>query len=231
MSRFNDYLGVQGVDIVGGHGHDSLEILGVGGVDIVGQQHYVNPFALQGALPAAAPFASRLHLGYQGPAHPLSPMLPTTPYAYPAPAPSNFGAAAHAAHLDKQQQLARTQFLPAIFVGIDSGAVLIPAGATQAITTEPQVPVRVTKFVVASSCAAFFNVNEIKIARLDLLASASGVPAEQFIPNAETPPIEAPVLPAGSQIVVAVENVSGAPQRFRGGFPAIDLTPAAARII
>lgn len=226
MLTFNEYTGEYENDSVGAE--DALEVLGVGaygqgwpgvgGVDIVGA---MNMLASNPNL-AGSPMGQAL-------ARQVQPMLATTPYAYPPQ--QSFTQQAHAAHTAKQEQLARAGSLPAIVLGVDSGSTLITAGSSSTIATGPSVPVRITKFTVASSAAPFFNINEISIARLNLLAGSSGVPAENYIPNAETPPIEAPILPAGSQVVVVVENLDGSSHRFRGAFSCLDLTPPAARIV
>lgn len=185
--------------------------LGVQGADIVGGTDFV------GAVNPAA-------LTYAG----------ASPMATMAAAQQQADAIQHTAHLQKQQQLITAKKLPQIFLGVDSepqsaGGIL--AAGVLAITSEASVPLRITDFKVASAIAPFFNVNSITVARLNLMAGASGVPAEAWIPNAENPPIECPLLPAGSQVITTVENVDLATHRFRGGFYAIDLTPAAARIV
>lgn len=191
--------------------------LGVGGADIVGGTDFV------GASPA---------LGFSA----ANPMMQAAmnPMATMAAAQQQADAIQHTAHLQKQQQLITAKKLPQIFLGVDSepqsaGGIL--AAGVLAITSEASVPLRITDFKVASAIAPFFNVNSITVARLNLMAGASGVPAEAWIPNAENPPIECPLLPAGSQVITTVENVDLATHRFRGGFYAIDLTPAAARIV
>ena len=123
--------------------------------------------------------------------------------------------------------------LPQIQLGIDSIGPFpagIPGGGPANLTAEPSVPMRITRFIVASSLAPFFVVSAITIARLNLMAGGQAVPAESYLPDAVHPPIEAVILPAGSQIVLATANIDVVPHRFVGSFYGLDLTPARGRL-
>jgi hypothetical protein len=139
-------------------------------------------------------------------------------------------AAIKSAQVQKMQRLALAGKLPQILLGMQSDAA-IGAGLSADVTTEPQVPVRLTSCTIGASIAAFFSIGAFTIARMNLLATSGRVPAEMFLPNAELSPLETPILPAGSQIVMNVTNDDGAAHFFRAGFKALDLTPARARII
>lgn len=123
--------------------------------------------------------------------------------------------------------------MPQINIGVDSepqAAGGIAAGGTLVIPVQPSVPVQITEFEVASSCAPFFQINSIKTARMDLLGGSLSVPAESYLPNSRHPPIENPVVSGGSQISISVTNIDAAAQRFRAVLWGIDLTPALSRM-
>lgn len=128
----------------------------------------------------------------------------------------------------RQQALAG--LVPQIPLGVRSSSAVSAAG-TATIAPESAVPMRLTDFQVSSAIAPFFLISSMRVARLDMLAGSDAIPAECFIPNAKHPPIENPILPAGSPVTVGVENIDGAPHFFFGSFWGIDLTPAHARIV
>jgi hypothetical protein len=131
------------------------------------------------------------------------------------------------------QQLAMANFVPQIKLGIgsDPAGAKVKAAASASFSPEGSVPLRITQFTVASSIAPFFVITQLTVARLNLLAGAVAVPAEDFIPNARHAPLEIPILAAGSQVVVGVTNVDAADHFFFASVTAIDLTSASARMI
>lgn len=186
---------------------DALDLLGVGGEDYVG------------ALPTLK-------------MNPAALRLPANARAI-ANTASNNAANRLAAQVNKNRrirQLASAGQLPQIPLGVRSAAT-VTAGGTETIAPEPSVPMRLTTFQVAKVIMDFFLINSMKVARLDMLAGSDGVPASAFAPDAVHPPIENPILPAGSQVTVIVENVDGADHAFYGNFFGIDLTPAHARVV
>lgn len=130
----------------------------------------------------------------------------------------------------KLRQAALAGLVPQVPLPISSSAV-IAAGAAQTLTTQPGVPMRITKFVVAGSIAPFFGILAITAARINMIAGGgNAVPAEVFAVDAQTPPIENPILGAGAPIVLNLQNIDVADHFFLGSFFGIDLTPAAARL-
>lgn len=122
------------------------------------------------------------------------------------------------------ENVAHMPSMPKVPLPIDSGAVLIAAGATQVIVVTPVSKVRIGRVVVDPTAAGLFIINGINIGRLNLLAGAGSVPASMFLPNSVDSSIEAPTIEAGTQIQFSVTNTSGAPARFIGAFQCIDLS-------
>jgi hypothetical protein len=119
--------------------------------------------------------------------------------------------------------------LPQIFLGLDSsdGAGLpILAGTTRTVRTEPTTPLRITDLIVQAAFAADFSITRIDIGRLNLLAGGQPIPADAFISGVQRPPVEAPVLPAGTEAAITVVNNGGAARVFRAMFVGIDLQRA-----
>lgn len=215
---------------------DAYDMMGaVQGADVVGGNDLVG---------AAAMSALGMYSAGVNNANTARPMIPRNPAQHPAVAQfdsmvndslSRAAAAEHASHMNVQLQLARAKNLPQVALPVDSVTVatltngLVLTGTTVNITPSSSVPLRITFFTVAESCAQFFNVTQVTISRLAWNVGAAGIPAENFIQNATTPPMENAILPAGAQAIVGVNNVDGASQRFRGNFYGIDLTPQAAR--
>jgi len=129
------------------------------------------------------------------------------------------------------QQLAMANYVPQIQLGVGDSTTKVKAGATISFSPEPSVPLRVTQFTVPGSLAPFFVINSLTIARVNLLAGASAVPAEMFVPNARHAPLENPILSAGSIAVVSVTNIDANDHLFLAAFTGIDLTTPAARMI
>lgn len=114
-------------------------------------------------------------------------------------------------------------FLPQIFLGVLSVGT-VAAGANANIPAEPNVPFRITDFIVDDAIANDFRITALQIGRLNLLTSGDGIPASMFRTSVQRPPIETPRLEAGTEAVVSVLNTSGAARTFNAAFIAIDLT-------
>lgn len=184
---------------------DALDLLGVSGTDYVGAAPFSNMSAL-----AKAQFANK---------------------ASQLKAAAAGGAlAAQVGKTRKLRQQALAGFIPQIPLGVRSSST-VAAGGTATIAPEPSVPMRLTRFEVAPAIADYFLLTSMRVARLDMLAGSDAIPASSFLPNANHCPIENPILPAGSQVTVGVENIDGAAHSFYAMFWGVDLTPAAARIV
>lgn len=127
------------------------------------------------------------------------------------------------------RQLAYAGLIPQIPMGVRSNSVA--ANSTTTISPEPGVPLRITNLTVSPTIAGLFLITQIKVARVDMLAGSDAVPATLFAPESRHPPFENPILAAGSQIVLGVENIDAGAHPFYGAFVGIDLTPPYARYV
>ena len=117
--------------------------------------------------------------------------------------------------------------LPSRYLGVDSEqqtAGGIAAGGTLAVASQPTVEVRPIGFRVDDTHAADFNIDNIRMATLDLLVGTQACPASMFTTGITLPPLSAPKLSAGSPAIVTVTNIAGAARRFRAGFPLAKLS-------
>jgi hypothetical protein len=125
------------------------------------------------------------------------------------------------------EMASKTNNLPTRYLGIDSFNQLaggIVAGAVLAVASNPTVAVRIVGFRTDDTFASDFNIQNIRIATLDIIVGDSPCPATMFTTGISLPPMSAPVLPAGAAAITQVQNIGGAARRFRGGFPIFKLT-------
>jgi hypothetical protein len=134
--------------------------------------------------------------------------------------------------LQALQQLAMSNYVPQIPLGLGDITTKVKAnGGTGTFTPEGSVPLRITNIDIPPSIAPFFVITQFTVARLNLLAGGTPVPAETFMPNSRRPPLEFPILAAGSQITIGVTNIDANDHLFFASVHAIDLTSASARMI
>jgi hypothetical protein len=122
------------------------------------------------------------------------------------------------------QNAAIAESMPAVILPVDTGAVLVLAGAAFIVNVVPVSRVRITRFTVSPATAGSFVINAILAGRVNLFVGAGGVPADIFAPNNFGPPIEVPLVEAGTILTVGGANIAGAAARLFGAFAAIDLT-------
>ena len=101
-------------------------------------------------------------------------------------------------------------------VGVDSGATLILAGASQDIQIQPQVDFRVERLIAANSLAPNFSIRDVKVGKDSQLVASGEIPAETFSNLSVGVGLKGDVCRVGQIITVSVVNTSGAPARFRG---------------
>ncbi len=189
---------------------DAFEILGIAGTDYVGAGPLAAAAAMQQKLPASIAANPRL--------------MQAAAAALPL-----------ARQVDKSRRLrqqALAGMVPQICLPCNSSSAVTANSVTNGtLAPEASVPMRLTEFNVAKAVADYFLINSIRVARLDLLGGSGGVPASVFSPDSRHPPLENPILPAGSPVNVQVENIDAADHFFYSTFFGIDLTPAHARIV
>lgn len=101
-------------------------------------------------------------------------------------------------------------------LGLDSGPVLIAAGAAFAVTVFPQVTFRGERLVVDSSISAFFNISALVVGKNSQLVTPDPLPASAFSEVSVGVRLLMDTSNIGNVISVTVVNVDVAPHRFRG---------------
>lgn len=91
----------------------------------------------------------------------------------------------------------------------------VAAGATETVTTRPQVLFRPTRLVVPSAVAPSFSIEDIKVGNKSQFIAAGPVPAEAFAQTAFNTPLKCDTCQISMDLIVEVENVSVAPADFR----------------
>ena len=125
----------------------------------------------------------------------------------------------HLARRTPKQNLALARLMPAIFLGFDS---TVNAGVSSNVTSQSNVNIRVTDLIVRGSNAADFQFSFLQIGRVNLLAGATGVPAEAFNTGVVRPPISAPLLLGGVPASQSITNLTGANSRYLSMYAAVD---------
>lgn len=116
---------------------------------------------------------------------------------------------------------AKARSLPAVLLGFRDS---IAAAATETVTSEPNVKLRPTDLIVRESNADDFVLTSIRIGRVDLITGSVGVPASIFTGAQQRPPISAPVLEAGTNATIGVENLTNAASLFLAAYTCLDLS-------
>lgn len=104
----------------------------------------------------------------------------------------------------------------------------IPANTSRVLSTSPTVPFCITSLRVTRTSSPFFDITSITAARVEYLTDGGGVPADDFSPDANTPPLQMPMLFPGTQISLTARNVDSADHHFRAsyyGFPGPSCSP------
>jgi hypothetical protein len=110
-------------------------------------------------------------------------------------------------------------------IGFDSGAVLIPNGASVSITNRPQVVFRVERLVIPSDIGGGFVVEDVIVGKNSQFASNTvGLPARVFDERGVGVRLAGDTAQISQDITLKITNVSGAPARFRAAIigPAVE---------
>ena len=118
-----------------------------------------------------------------------------------------------------KMNLALARLMPAIFLGFDS---TINASSSANVTSQSNVNIRVTDLIVRSANAGDFQFTFLQIGRVNLLAGATGIPAEAFNTSVVRPPISAPLLLGGVPASQSITNITLANSRYMSMYSAID---------
>jgi hypothetical protein len=100
-------------------------------------------------------------------------------------------------------------------LGLDSGAVLIAAGATQTINTFPQKPCVLSRMIVSTAQAGNFILLALTVGTESvLLTNGVAMSLSAFEPASTAPDFRSVLAYPGVTISAQVTNTSAVPQRF-----------------
>ena len=159
----------------------------------------------------AAPPVMALQGGYAAP-------VPRGTMSYPYQGPARTPLAMRSAFPAMGLAPARPPVLRRVPLGVDSGPVLIAAGATVEIEQTPQVKFRPERLTVTDTIADFFLINDIKVGKDSMLPSTDPITASVFKSAATDVQLAFKTCQIGQKIVISVTNVDVAAHRFTAAF-------------
>lgn len=98
-------------------------------------------------------------------------------------------------------------------------------GAAAIATTQPQTWFKPMRLVVPESIAAFFTIDNIIVGNKSQFPSPVPLPAETFIPPAESVVMDLDTVNPALNLTVVATNISGIAQTFRATFVGKQVTP------
>lgn len=101
-------------------------------------------------------------------------------------------------------------------MGFESTAAIL-AGGTARIISRPQVPMRVERLIVPSDIAGLFTITDLKVGNKSQFPASGSIPARIFQENAVGVDLQGDTAYPAIDIVIEVQNVSGAAAVFRAG--------------
>jgi hypothetical protein len=101
-----------------------------------------------------------------------------------------------------------------VYYGVDSGAVLVPAGATANIIVTPQKRHIPEKLSLTEAMASAFLITGIFAGVEPVLATTGPISAAIFVQDSTAPAFKSVIMDVGMDFTVGVTNISGAPARF-----------------
>lgn len=113
----------------------------------------------------------------------------------------------------RERQKTQVRRLP---LPLDTGAVLVAAGATAVITVQPNVTTRPEKFSVAPESAPHFTIDSISIGRKLQLGSGGSIAASLYDARNPDNGVQWDTADRREPIEFRVTNQSAAPARFMG---------------
>lgn len=115
-------------------------------------------------------------------------------------------------------------------VGVDSGATLIAAGATQDVPQNLLTYFRPERLSIGASIADLWVVNDVKLGNVSLFAGTSAVPGAVFVPGGdESPNLKRETGNAGMPLTVTVTNIDAVAHRFRAAIFGASSQPGGCR--
>jgi hypothetical protein len=107
----------------------------------------------------------------------------------------------------------KKQYLPLNSTGT------IAANSSQTITARPQaMAYKPTQYVIPATIAPFVTITDIKIGNQSQFVQAGDLPGEIFVQNSEMGMFDFDTAQTSQDVVVVVNNITGAAITFRSGF-------------
>lgn len=97
------------------------------------------------------------------------------------------------------------------------GTVIV-AGTSRVLSVSPTVPYCITDLRISRTSAPFFGILSLKAARIEYLTDGVQVPADDFAPDSEKPPLQMPMLFPGTNVSLTVRNNDTADHHFDGAY-------------
>jgi hypothetical protein len=178
-----------------------------------------NLLAVTGAAPMARPRRAapiRRVMPARPPMRPPmrmpAPMRAAAPMQARAPAPPRIAPGVHPQAVQVVEKPA--EGLRAWAIGLDSNTP-IPGGATQTVTTQPQVLFRGERLTVPNDIAGDSQILDLKIGNRSQLASGQfGLPARAYVETAIDNSLHMDTAQISQFIQMLVQNTSSQPRRF-----------------
>lgn len=138
----------------------------------------------------------------------MRPVMPNAPMAAPVAIP-----------LQPQPSVQTTPVgaMREVVQGLDSGPVLIAAGASFDITFNATMLFEPSRLMIGPGVAPLFAVDDLRVSADSLFLSAGAVPGEVFLPDSVgASSLKRRTAQPGTPVLVRVTNLDGAAHRFRG---------------
>lgn len=94
----------------------------------------------------------------------------------------------------------------------------IAAGASQTVTTQPQTLFKPMRFVVPTTIAPFFTLDDVKVGNVSQFPSSNPIPCEAFVPGMFGGGLSLRTVNPAINLQVTVTNIDVVAQTFRGAF-------------
>lgn len=101
-----------------------------------------------------------------------------------------------------------------VYYGVDSGAVLVPAGATALVTVTPQKRHIPEKLSLTEAMASAFLITGIFAGVEPVLATTGPISAAIFVQDSTAPAFKSVIMDVGMDFTVGVTNITAAAARF-----------------
>lgn len=122
------------------------------------------------------------------------------------------------ATLVSERPVGESNLQPLGFVSLN-----IAAGASASVTTNPQTLFKPVRFVVPTTIAAFFTLDDVKVGNVSQFPSSNPIPCEAFVPGMFGGGLSLRTVNPAINLQVTVTNIDAAAHDFRAAFFGISI--------